>query len=513
MRKRVPNHLLGRLSEFVQDQIGLFYPKERWLELLKAIKEASAEFGFDDVESCINWLLSSPLRKNQIEILAKKLTVGETYFLREKKTIEALETKVLPFLIKSRSKTNKSLKIWSAGCCTGEEPYTIAILLTQLIPDIENWDINIYGTDINPEFLQKASVGIYRSWSFRNTPYWLKEKYFNTVENSLFEIKPYIKKFVKFSYLNLAEDIYPSYNNCFHDIDLIFCRNVLMYFQLKMTKKIGNKFFETLNNDGWFIVGASETSHILFPEFISVTFPGAILYRKDRNNIFKDDDVQIYDPKQLKFSYIEKEEKNKIPTLPSMEFLNIKIEEKITEKIKEEKEFNSDEIDEDSENGFYAEALNFYRISEYQLAIDMLRDSFSDKQMKSQEIILISRSYANLGNIDKALIWCEKAIAIDKLNPGYYYFHGVILQEKGKFMAARTSLKRAIYLDSDFVIPHYMLGNINRQQGRIKESDKNYENVLSLLELFKRDDILPESEGMTAGRLKEVIIFVQNEMN
>jgi len=95
MKKRVPNVLLASLSDFINVQMGLFYPKERWLDLLRAIKSAAKNFGFDDVEECIHWLLSSPLKRNQIEILASHLTVGETYFFREKKALEAIENHIL----------------------------------------------------------------------------------------------------------------------------------------------------------------------------------------------------------------------------------------------------------------------------------------------------------------------------------------------------------------------------------------------------------------------------------
>ncbi len=518
MSKRIPNSLLAKLSDFIKEHMGLYYPKERWLDLLKSIREASSDFGFDDVETCIKWIISSPLKKNQIEILAKKLTVGETYFLREQKTIDALEKKVLPNLIEKHSKTNKSLKIWSAGCCTGEEPYSIAILLTRLIPDFDEWSIRIYGTDINPEFLQKASVGIYRSWSFRGTPHWFKNKYFKKVDDNLFEIKPYIKKLVHFSYLNLVNGGYPSFNNQFHDMDLIFCRNVLMYFLPKSTREIGEKFYHTLHDDGWLIVGASETSHILFPDYISVTFPGAILYRKDSNFGFDDSDITTFIPQKIKYSLTEKDinfdtelinNDDKIPRIYKKDIFESLLKDNLpavissneSENVEEEKSYPEEII-------LYEEALEFYKQGKYSSSIELLR-KIAEDNMSADKMILISKCYANLGDIENALKWCELSLQKEKLDPIYHYFHGIILQEKGKFMEAKESLKRAIYLDPDFVISHYMLGNINRQEGKLKESNKYYENVLSLLNLYNNDDILPESEGITAGRLKELINFVK----
>jgi len=527
MSKRIPNSLLAEFSDFINKHMGLYYPKEKWLDLLKSIREASSDFGFDDVEACIHWLISSPLKKNQIEILAKKLTIGETYFLREQKTINALEKKVLPDLIEKQSKKDKSLKLWSAGCCTGEEPYTIAILLTRLIPDFENWSIRIYGTDINPDFLQKASVGVYRSWSFRGTPYWFKNKYFNKVGDNLYEIIPSIKRMVQFSYLNLVNGGYPTSNDQYHNMDLIFCRNVLMYFNSRTAKTIGKKFYDSLHEDGWLIVGASETSHILFPDYISVTFPGAILYRKDSNLGFDDSDITTFVPHKFRKQEIKKDidfdtatigKDDTLSTDDKENMLKSLLKENPLEKIlSRQSEYNIEEKEdgkkdeEDEEKTLYEKAIVLYDQGEYNLTIGLL-EKIPEEKRSAQELMLISKSFANLGDIEKALRWCEFSLQKEQLNPIYHYFHGIILHEKGKFAKAKESLKRAVYLDPDFVISHYMLGNINRHEGKIKESNKYYENVLSLLNLYKNEDILPESEGITAGRLKELVNFVKEDM-
>lgn len=129
--------LLSRLSDFLGAQMGLHFPAERWRDLGRGLSAAAREFGFTDTDACIQWLLASPLTRHRIEVLASYLTVGETYFFRDKKTFDLLEGQILPELIRSRRGTNHLLRIWSAGCATGEEPYSIAILLHKLIPDLE----------------------------------------------------------------------------------------------------------------------------------------------------------------------------------------------------------------------------------------------------------------------------------------------------------------------------------------------------------------------------------------
>ncbi|HEY4487538.1 MAG TPA: protein-glutamate O-methyltransferase CheR, partial [Candidatus Paceibacterota bacterium] len=260
--------------------MGLHFPQERRRDLVRGIEAAALEFGFDSKERCIEWLLSSPLRKDQIEILASYLTVGETYFFRDKHTFDALEQTILPELIRRRRDQDRRLRIWSAGCCTGEEAYSIAIQLSQCLPNHADWNITILATDINPDFLQRASAGRYGEWSFRSSPAWIKDRYFRKISGSRYEILPHLKKMVTFSYLNLAADTYPSLINNTNAMDVILCRNVLMYFAPAQVKKARQNFYRALVPDGWLIVSAVETSPLLFDDFSTVSFPGALLYRK-----------------------------------------------------------------------------------------------------------------------------------------------------------------------------------------------------------------------------------------
>lgn len=160
----LPDALLSRLSDFLEAQMGLHFPRARWRDLERGIAAASRESGYAQAEAYIQWLLSAPLTRTQIEGLASHLTVGETYFFREKRSLDILEQQILPELLRARAQTEKHLRIWSAGCCTGEEPYSIAMLLDRLIPDSENWNLTILATDINPRFLRKAVQGIYGTW-------------------------------------------------------------------------------------------------------------------------------------------------------------------------------------------------------------------------------------------------------------------------------------------------------------------------------------------------------------
>ena len=283
MTEHLSSSALAQLSEFVANRMGFYFPPERWLDLERGMRSVSRAFEFDDIESCVQWLVSSPVSRSRIEILASHLTVGETYFFRERPSFDLLEARVLPELIDRRRNTERRLRIWSAGCCTGEEAYSIAILLKRMLPDLEDWQITVLATDINPQFLKKAIDGRYGEWSFRGAPAEFKETYFAKRHNGRFEILPEIKRMVTFSYLNLMEDTYPSLLSNSNAMDIIFCRNVLMYFGSERAKEVVRKLRLSLLDGGWLIVSPCEASHVLFEQFTTVNFPGTILYKKDNH--------------------------------------------------------------------------------------------------------------------------------------------------------------------------------------------------------------------------------------
>lgn len=438
--------LLSCLSDVLAARIGLHFPAERWGDLERGITAAASAFGMPDAKSCAHWLLSAPLTHSQIEILASHLTVGETYFFRDRKSFEALEQYVLPALIHSRRDSERRLRIWSAGCCTGEEAYSIAMLLDRLVPGHEQWNITILATDINPRFLRKAVEGVYGEWSFRDVPGWIRERYFKKVRQGCFEIHPRIRRMVTFSYLNLADDVYPSLSNNTNAMDVIFCRNVLMYFTPERAEKVAGNLHQAALNGGWLIVSPAEASNKLFSSFSPVVFPGAIFYRKVPGDALLAG--------------------NDYPPYPA-----------------------------------FASLPDAPRLEAARPALDAMMQ----EQDETDALCATARLCANQGKLVEAVEWCEKAIASDKLNPQIHYLLATIRQELGQPGAAEQSLKRALYLDPDFVLAHFSLGNLHQSQGRYRQAQRYFGNVLLLLRKHPPDETLPEADGLTAGRLAEIV--------
>ncbi len=496
MTEYISSSSLARFSEFVADQMGFYFPRERWQDLERGMRSITRALEFDDVESCVQWFTSSPVTQSRIEILASHLTVGETYFFRERQSFDLLETRVLPELIDRRRMSERRLRIWSAGCCTGEEPYSIAILLKRLIPDLEDWQITVLATDINPQFLKKAVDGIYGEWSFRGVPPELKTRYFAKRHNGQLEILSEIKRIVTFSYLNLMEDSYPSLLNNTNAMDLIFCRNVLMYFGSERAKQVIHKFHLSLLDGGWLIVSPCETSHVLYRQFVAVNFPHAILYKKDSQQISVGSHHRLEVPTQA--------------SLESISPMSFRAEPesqiRIVEPLKESAALDSAEPkNPESEPALYSKCLFLYEQGFYEQAAEMLVTLVARDSSDGKAASLLARVYANQGKLAEASRCAEQAVAADRMNPSCHILQATILQEQGAVTEATRALERALYLEPDLVLAHFTLGNIARRQEKVLEAARHFSNVKTLLSAYPAERVLPEFDGLTAGRLIEII--------
>jgi chemotaxis protein methyltransferase CheR len=487
--------LLPRFSEILAQQMGLYFPPERKSDLLRGIETAAREFGLQDAASCMQLLLSAPLDRNRIEILACHLTVGETYFFRDPKAFDALQAHILPALIQSRRQCGKTLRIWSAGCATGEEAYSIAILVQRMIPDFRQWHITILGTDINPHALAKAESGSYGEWSFRNPPDWLKNGYFRPPEKGRYEIIPSVRESVTFTYINLMEDAYPSLINNTNAMDIIFCRNVLMYFKPALATQVVRRYGLSLVNGGWLIISPTDNSQAITGTMETVNFPGAILYRKNASGTARS-------PAAPFPALLEPPEPIAIrPAATTKQHTRWPAAMTVDKTPPPPRPQPSD----------YRQALALYQQGRYGEATAQATTLLSSQQNKVQAMNLIARIHANQGDLAGARQWCLLAIDADRLNPDGHYLMAVVLLEQGQTDSSIQELKSTLYLDPSFVLAYFTLGNLYRQQGRHKEAGKHFENALLLLDARPPEEVLPEAEGMTAGRLAEIIHTMRDQ--
>lgn len=483
----IPGEVLSRLSDHIEKTMGLHYPPERWADLRRGLQGAAHDLGFSDPLKCAESLSTGIMTARQMQVLAGHLTVGETYFFRDPRSFEVLAETVLPELIRMRGGRDRRLRLWSAACCTGEEAYSLAILLEQVIPDIATWHITILATDINAQFLQRAAAGVYGEWSFRDAPAGFKERYFQRTPGGRYAILPSIKRRVKFEQLNLVEDSFPSLVMETNGMDLILCRNVLMYFSRPQLQKAVRHLHRSLVDGGWLAVSPSEVSQALFPGFKSVSYPGATLYRKDEGKGRVETHAPVptpsfaSDPAPADAWWLEGHE-----PMVSKEVLG-------AEPAREPSRL--------------AVAQRYFEGGQYANVSAILAGTVEGTggPQNAAEYSLLARALANQSELSEALQWCDRWIGREKLDASAHYLRAVVLQEMGNDAAARQALQNAVYLEPGMVLAHFALGNLARAHGTASEANRHLKNALRLADLAPADQLLPEADGLTAGRLAEII--------
>lgn len=489
------NHLI-RLSALVETRMGLNFSHEKWKDLSRAITRASHHFGFKNVEEFCEWLLTQQLSASQIEMLASHLTIGETYFFRDPSCWESLEQKLIPEWLSAHPDPRHPLRIWSAGCSTGEEPYTIAMILDKLGgSSFGGREVTILATDINPDFLSKAKDGVYGKWSFRKTPSDLRQHCFKKISEHSFHILPRYRNKVSFNYLNLIDDNYPSLKSNTNAMDIIFCRNVLMYFSEDRRREVVKRLQNCLAENGYLIVSSIEATLINDSSWVQIPCPNSFLFQKNSHPGSSKATVPPAVFKPLSFIQpvhvipgVKPAVAGPVHSLPFVAAQKIKHAEPAPNA------------------GLYEEALLLAEQNRHEEAVDKLSFILKHDKHDIMAKILMARVRADQGQLMEALEWCDNALTDDKLNVSAYFLMATVLLEMGRVDEALSALKKVLYLDPWFVIAYFIRGNVAWQNGKMREARRDFEQVLSIMkEKYTDTALIPESGGLTAGRLKQII--------
>lgn len=267
------------LRDFIRDYCGIYFDDSSRFILERRLQRRLKLRFLDDFRDYYRFLLYDRRRDEEIREAIDLLTVNETYFFREQNQLRAFSEEILPEL-REANKDKKRLRIWSAGCSTGEEPYTIAILILEQ-GRFDDWDIEILGSDINQRVLSNARKGFYRRHSFRCTDDYYIKKYFRE-EEDFFVISERVKSLVSFSYLNLLD---PLKIKIVSHMDVIFCRNVLIYFDYEARKRVVDNFYDRLVDGGYLLLGHAESLMNVSTAFALKHLKNDMVYQKPIKNV------------------------------------------------------------------------------------------------------------------------------------------------------------------------------------------------------------------------------------
>jgi chemotaxis protein methyltransferase CheR len=260
------------ITDIICKSTGLIYRKNKQYLLEYKLSPRLKELNFNAFRDYIYYLKYPAINKQEIQVLINLITINETYFFRERYHIDFMIKKAIPEL--AQTGKNK-FKIWSAACSTGEEPYSIAILLKENSLT-SKFNFEIIASDIDTDCLNKAKKGQYKLNSFRSDDSSLINKYF-ICNDSFYTLKNEISGIVKFYRLNLNDN---SFISLVSNIDFLFCRNVLIYFDIDVKKKVIDQFYNVLNNGGFLFLGYAETLSRISDKFVLINFGEGSYYKK-----------------------------------------------------------------------------------------------------------------------------------------------------------------------------------------------------------------------------------------
>jgi len=255
---------------------GLVFDESRRDSLCYSLGERMAACGVGRVADYLA-LLRTPRGADEMQALLNEVTIQETHFFRNPPQFRALRQHVLPQLVKQAATSTRRLRIWSAGCSTGEEPYSIAMLIRELVPLVDGWDIQVVGTDISTRALDAARAGRYTSRSLgvadpADVARWFIQ------DGSDYVVRPEVREIVDFRRHNLVTDA-PPFDD--EPVDLILCRNVTIYFSRETTRRLMASLHERLVDGGYLFLGHSETLWQINDRFRLIALGDAFVYRRD----------------------------------------------------------------------------------------------------------------------------------------------------------------------------------------------------------------------------------------
>jgi len=265
--------------KYIYDISGIYFQDNKKYLLESRLQKRLSFLKINTYEEYLDYLKYNPNKEIEKKFLFEVITINETFFFRNQPQLDALVSSVIPDVMSEKKLTNKNtLRIWSAASSSGEEAYSIAMILDDLVrPKYPGLKVEIVGTDINHIVVDTARKGIYREYSVRNMPPYYMKKYIKTVDNT-YEVDPKLKPMVNFRIMNLFDDLSMK---AMINFDVVYCANVLIYFDLQSKIKVVSNLYNSLNKNGYLFIGYSETLHGVSKAFKLISYPKTIGYKKE----------------------------------------------------------------------------------------------------------------------------------------------------------------------------------------------------------------------------------------
>ncbi len=478
---------IAAIASFLLAETGLLFSETRRQSAEAGIGRAMDRVGVRSHAILLQRMRSEPAVLD--EVLAE-LTIGETYFMRDRDQLAF----IVNTAVASRAGASSSshpLRIWSAGCSSGEEAYSLAIMIEEA--GVAPVPPHIVGTDIATGRLAAARNGRYGTWSFRGVPPETRSRYFRQ-DGRQFVLNRRIRDKASFHILNLAEDAYPSPVSGIFGMDVILCRNVLIYFDTVTVGRVAARLIDSLADGGWLFVGASD------PMLGSVCgcdvemTPAGMAYRRRVSRA----SARIPLPAGSHRPSVH------VPAAPAKMPAH---EEALREARRPVANPRAPGTEPALVQLALTSATDAYTRGEYAEAASAAQDEYDLGRGSPALAVLEVRSLANLGELDLAVARCTAVLERYRDAPELHYLHAVLLVELNRYEEAIAAARRAIYLEPALAVAHFVLGDAASRAARNVVAHRAYKTAAELVAGMPGDAAVPGADGETALRLLHMAHF------
>ena len=500
---------INRICQLVKSRAGIVITDDRLPQIREIVQELMAEVGIKQFEDYY-WMISQTFSGDvRFQSLINKITIGETYFFRDTEQFRALREIIIPDLLEKQEKFQRNIYILSAACSTGEEIYSLAMLLQETVPKHRLDRFKLTAGDINTTSLEKAERGVYGKWSFRGVDPYIQQKYFKHIGDN-YLLAESVRQMVKFQYMNLAED-FP-----YVDLDLIIMRNVIIYFSFNFIQEVATHCEQALREGGWLLVGASELNRQYFPQFEEVALKNTTAYRRQKKLMTLGD----FSPSALFPAKSVNSAPNLLPQAPMLKPITGKVPayqpaqppaanpeplpqapklKPITSKVPA---YQTPTASQPVSADIYQQAYQAYQKKDFTRAEALLVPIM---QTDLPALLLMAKIAASRNNSSKSI---ELLLQYLSKKPGSleaHYLLGLVYQNNNSVTQAAEEFRYTIFLDRSFIMGHWHLLLLYQKLNDKQTAERHLIQAKRLLSLLAPDTEVPFSDGQKASRMLQIM--------
>jgi len=457
--RRVAASDVHAFRALIEQFTGLHFDDWRLDTLEKTLLARMCANGISRVQGYLDLLQDPANRSDELSELLGQITVNETFFFRYPTQFDFLRQHVLPALVARQGNERSPVQIWSAGCSTGEEPYSIAMTALDIFGSAASQLVQISATDVSSAALEAARSGEYSTKSLRLVGEANRNKYFRRVSGNRFVLNDAVRQMVLFRKSSLLDDVRRTTDAW----DAVFCRNVLIYFTGEFAAKILDGFYQRLGANGYLFVGHSEM--LRHTSFVSCQPEGLFAYQKLAGEPETTIHAQSLDAARTQ------------PTVAARDTV-------ATSRPTETRTVSSisASASKDAAETLYDKALDSFEREDYARTRDQLDHLLESFPRHLPATVLRANVYLNLGEHDRSVEECEMALQLDPLASEAHLLLGMNFQRLSKPELAVTQLKKAAYISPNSAIVQFQLGEAYRAQKMWGDASRAYRNVFPLFQ-------------------------------